>query len=226
MPALHRPAPRPRFPLHDPSHVQRARERLLALSFPEFARCIARLLERMGYRDVRLMGTTQGRNAHGGLDLSATLPNDLTQALVAAQVKQYRGPVPRVCVDELRGTMLRLGAQQGLLVTTSSFAPAAREAASAAQFSLPVRLMDGGELAALLALHGVEIPEQEKRSDEATHREPASVPRTSSNSSDRGVLPPAFSCTLHPCHRPERPVGVTVTIAIGHNGTDLGHARV
>jgi hypothetical protein len=60
-------------------------------------------------------------------------------------------------VDELRGTMLRLGAQQGLLVTTSTFAPATREAVSAAQHALPIRLIDGRELCALLARHGVEI---------------------------------------------------------------------
>src|SRR5690242_7335825 len=97
---------------------QQLRNRLLTLPFPEYARCLAHLLTKLGYEDVRLMGAThaRGRNAHGGFDLQATAQHGLTRSLLLSQVKQYRQPVPRSFVDELRGAMLRQGAQQGLLL--------------------------------------------------------------------------------------------------------------
>ena len=67
--------------------------------------------------------------------------------------------MPRQSVDVLRGTMLRLGANQGLLVTTSGFSPAAVEATQAAQHVAPVRLIDSCELAMLLLRHNI-LPEQ------------------------------------------------------------------
>ena len=98
-------------------------------------------------------GQGKGRNAHGGYDLRMYLPTRLTRGLVIAQVKQYRETVPRSFVDELRGAMLRLGASQGLLVTTGAFSASAIEAAQSAQHAAPVRLMDGSELARLLRVH-------------------------------------------------------------------------
>ena len=128
--------------------------RLLELPFPVFAQTVARLLETLGYANVQTMkamhGQGKGRNAHGGYDLRMYLPTRLTRGLVIAQVKQYRETVPRSFVDELRGAMLRLGASQGLLVTTGAFSASAIEAAQSAQHAAPVRLMDGSELARLL----------------------------------------------------------------------------
>jgi hypothetical protein len=154
------------FPHHVPSVPapegtahQQVCNRLLALPFPEFARCLARLLSQMGYEKVRLMGVTQGRgrNAYGGFDLQATATHGLSRSLLLAQVKQYRRPVPRSFVDELRGAMLRLGAQQGLLLTTAAFSPAAQEAAASAQHALPIRLVDGEELVRLLLEHSIPV---------------------------------------------------------------------
>lgn len=131
--------------------------RLLDMPFPAFTQTVARLLEGLGYANVEAMkpmhGKGKGRNAHGGYDLRMYLPTRLTRGLVIAQVKQYMEPVPRSFVDELRGTMLRLGASQGLLVTTGAFSASAIEAAQAAQYAAPVRLMDGQELARLLRDH-------------------------------------------------------------------------
>ena len=131
--------------------------RLLAMPFPIFAQTVARLLETLGYDNVQTMKAMhkrgKGRNAHGGYDLRMYLPTPLTHGLVIAQVKQYKEPVPRSFVDELRGTMLRLGARQGLLVTTSTFSASAVEAVQGAQYAAPVRLMDGRELARLLRTH-------------------------------------------------------------------------
>ena len=131
--------------------------RLLDMPFPAFTQTVSRLLESLGYANVEAMkpmhGRGKGRNAHGGYDLRMYLPTRLTRGLVIAQVKQYRETVPRSFVDELRGTMLRLGASQGLLVTTGAFSASAIEAAQAAQYAAPVRLMDGQELARLLRAH-------------------------------------------------------------------------
>ena len=155
--------------------------RLLALPFPAFAQAVAGLLKSLGYTDVQTMkamhGKGKGRNQHGGYDLRMYLPTRLTRGLVIAQVKQYREAVPRSFVDELRGTMLRLGASQGLLVTTSTFSASAIEAAQAAQYAAPVRLMDGQELARLIRQHpqGVSSPAAPHTAPVCTQNAPTSA---------------------------------------------------
>lgn len=142
----------PVLPENAPSVFDQAR--LLRLPFPEFVEKVASLLARMGYAQVDVMkpmhGRGKGRNQHGGMDIQAFLPGRSSRELVIAQVKQYKEAVPRAFVDELRGTMLRTGAGQGLLVTTSTFSPAAVEAAQAGQHAAPIRLIDGAELVRLL----------------------------------------------------------------------------
>lgn len=127
------------------------------MPFPVFARTVADLLARMGYAQVTLMktmhGRGKGRNAHGGYDLQMRLPTDLAHGVVIAQLKQYRDPVPRAYVDELRGAMLRVGATQGLLISSSTFSASAVEAAQAGQHAAPVRLLGGEELVRLLQVH-------------------------------------------------------------------------
>lgn len=134
---------------------ERQLDSLVALPYPAFARLVAHLLTSMGYKDVRLMGAGPGRNSYGGHDLRARLAGPLSSSLMAVQAKQYRAPVPRCYVDELRGTMLRIGASHGALIATSRFSPAALEAVASAQDVLPVRLVDGPELLRLMAEHGV-----------------------------------------------------------------------
>ena len=127
------------------------------MPFPVFARTVADLLERMGYAQVTVMkamhGRGKGRNAHGGYDLQMRLPTQLTHGVVIAQIKQYREPVPRAYVDELRGAMLRVGATQGLLISSSTFSASAVEAVQAGQHAAPVRLLGGEELVRLLQAH-------------------------------------------------------------------------
>ena len=133
-------------------------DQLMALSFPDFARLMCRLLSKLGYEDVRLMGITSGtgRNSYGGFDLQATAYSGLSQLLLLAQIKQYRHPIPRSFVDELRGAMARLGAQQGLLITTSSFSGTAQCAADARN-TLPVTLIGGDKLVDLMIEHDITI---------------------------------------------------------------------
>ncbi len=135
---------------------EQLREQLLQLSPHAFEQLIARLLEACGYGRVQTLNASSGelpqslgfgRRAaqKGGADLRALSPNGLSRVMTLVQVKQYRTPVSRRFVDELRGAMLRTGAQQGLLLTTSSFYGPAYTAVheEGAKCIAPVRLVDG-----------------------------------------------------------------------------------
>ena len=120
---------------------------LARLPFPAFLECIAELLRSMGYHHVRRSGRNfwHGRTATGGWDLQATTLTGVSRGHVAVQVKRYERPVSRRFVDELRGAMSRDTARDGLLITTSRFAPKAHLAAEGVP-TKPVRLVDGEEL--------------------------------------------------------------------------------
>jgi len=133
---------------------------LLLLPAPAFEHLIACLLSDLGYFEVKVLRggagnhrtSRKGRTTHGGMDLRAFSQTDLSTALTAVQVKQYRRPVSRHFVDGLRGAMLRTQAREGLLITTSTFSPVAKKAAAADHIA-PIRLLDGKELLDLLFLH-------------------------------------------------------------------------
>jgi len=76
--------------------------------------------------------------------------------LVIAQIKQYRRPVQRRFIDELRGAMLRTGARQGLVISTGTFSEAAEQVASSERLA-PIRLVGGDELAALMIRYGIGV---------------------------------------------------------------------
>ena len=151
---------------------QELRAHLLSLSFHAFEECLRHLLVQMGYTDVQLMGRThwKGRNNEGGIDLQACSKTGVTASRIILQVKQYQRPVQRRFVDELRGTMLRTGATQGLLITTSDFPTIARITAARERLA-PIRLVDGDELLDLLLSHQIGITNQpgEKRTFDAAY---------------------------------------------------------
>ncbi len=134
--------------------------RLSALPYPAYVRLVRELLLASGYASVRLMKSTSASGfpaahapAPGGFDLVAAAHTDLSTHLTAIQIKRSQDPVGRRYVDELRGAMLRLGAEQGLLVTTGTFSIAAQGAAQTLGI-LPVRLLDGEELSSRLLERG------------------------------------------------------------------------
>ncbi len=149
------------LPATDPlvSQVQEElREELLALPYAAFLAVIVRLLERQGYRQVRLLGRRGfvGRNRGGGWDLEAEAPEYQPMApskegsRCIIQVKHFDDlAVQQRYVDELRGCLLRANAALGVLITTSRFSPVAQEAAQATPLA-PVVLLDGDRLLALL----------------------------------------------------------------------------
>lgn len=130
---------------------EQLREQLLALPVPAFEHLMARLLGLCGYAEVQVLAGSQG-----GADLSAATSGGLSRSVTLVQAKQYRSPVSRRFVDELRGAMLRTGAQQGVLLTTSTFfGPAYRAVRKGCP--LPVRLVDGAEMIGLLCAHGLGV---------------------------------------------------------------------
>lgn len=131
------------------------RDRLLALDAHAFEQFIGHLLAVMGYVDVRVTE----RTSDGGLDIEAYTQTGITKALIISQVKKYTSPVHRRFVDELRGTMLRVGAQQGLLITISTFSEGAKQAAESNHIA-PVTLIDGEQLLELLFAHQVGVSKE------------------------------------------------------------------
>lgn len=129
------------------SLLRRAREG----SPEEFEDLVAKLLRRMGFVDVSLTP----RASDGGVDVRGALQVSTIRLRMAIQVKRWAENVGRPVVQQLRGS---LGAhEQGLIITTSDFTPTAREEAERPDAS-PVALINGEELAELLAEHrmGVE----------------------------------------------------------------------
>jgi inner membrane protein len=131
-------------------------EQLSCLSLRAFEECLKHLFTRLGYEQVRLTGRTamRGRTLLGGREIEAVASTGITTCRVIIQVKQYRRTVSRRFVDELRGTMSRLKASHGIIVTTSDFADRARLSAQSDR-RLAVTLMDGADL--LDALMSVEL---------------------------------------------------------------------
>lgn len=150
-------------PLEEPLR-DRLHRRLLALNYHAFARCLCLLLEKVGYEDVRVSGRVnwKGRNCEGGYDIEAYLRAGVGRRKVIVQIKQFDTlPVYQRSVDELRGTCLRAGATEALLITTSTFSPVVlRRAGTAGVQVAPVRLVDGAELLDLLVLHRVGVWEE------------------------------------------------------------------
>ena len=109
---------------------------------------VVKLLERMGYGK----GERVGRPGDGGID--GVIDQDvLGLEKVYVQAKRWQNPVNE---PEIRNFAGSLGFQtKGVLITTSTFAPKARERARAGpQF---IRLIDGVELARLMIAHGVGV---------------------------------------------------------------------
>jgi restriction system protein len=132
-------------------------EHIRGVDYLAFERIVIRLLTAMGYENACLRGrTARSSNRDGGADLEATARTGSSVAKVLVQAKQYAAPVQAKYVDELRGVMARLGAGQGLIVSTAGFSPVAVASARACGL-LPVRLIGGDALARLLIRYRVGV---------------------------------------------------------------------
>lgn len=138
-------------------------QRLLELPFDAYLQIIALLLNKLGYRDVRLAGRTdwKGRNRAGGYDLIATLGCGLSSRKVVAQVKQFDedSRVFQRQADELRGVAVRSGAAEALLITSGPLSASIDQEGLLLPLA-PVHLISGDILVELLTSHQIGVTEK------------------------------------------------------------------
>lgn len=117
---------------------------LLEMRWDEFEELIARLLAGVGFEDIEMTG----RSNDGGIDVRATLVvGEVVRTRMAVQVKKWKRNVQAPIVQQVRGS---LGThEQGLIITTKDYSPGARKEAARPD-AVPVALMNGEQLAALL----------------------------------------------------------------------------
>ncbi|MER6627620.1 restriction endonuclease [Streptomyces sp. NPDC000987] len=111
-----------------------------------FESLVADLFRAMGMRAV----TTQ-RSNDGGVDVDAVDPAPIRGGKIVVQVKRYRNTVPPTAVRDLYGTVQDVGANKGVLVTTSGFGPGSHTFVR----GKPLELVSGPELVDLLHRHGL-----------------------------------------------------------------------
>ncbi|MFF6999173.1 restriction endonuclease [Streptomyces sp. NPDC008313] len=111
-----------------------------------FEHLVADLFSAMGMQAV----TTQ-RSNDGGVDVDALDPAPIRGGKIVVQVKRYRNTVPPTAVRDLYGTVQGVGANKGVLVTTSRFGPGSHTFAN----GKPLELISGSELVDLLHRHGL-----------------------------------------------------------------------
>jgi len=116
-------------------HPDRVRDEINYMSGPEFERFMADLLRQKGYEveETPLSGDQ-------GVDL--VLP-DLDGKRVVIQLKRWTGPVGNNAIQATFAGMAHYQADEGWIITTSTFTKSARELAR----STRVRLIDRDELA-------------------------------------------------------------------------------
>jgi len=138
---------------HNKQVRQALHKRLLVMDPTEFEELIARLLPEVGFEDVAITR----RSGDGGIDVRGTLVvGDVIRTRMAVQVKRWnrKNRVQAPVVQQVRGS---LGThEQGLIITTSDFSSGAR-AEAAREDAVPVALMNGEQLVALLAEYGIGI---------------------------------------------------------------------
>ena len=119
----------------------------------EFEQLIGKLLEKMGFKDVKVTPPTNDR----GLDVLGTLVVDdvvHVHIQVAVQAKRWAQNVQAPDVNTMLGSMSGRKIVYGMIITTSDFSTGARERAS----DFPhLALVNGEELAKLLAEHEVGV---------------------------------------------------------------------
>ena len=124
-------------------------DRAHSASPEDFERLVSELLAALGFEDVDVTSAS----GDGGIDVRGTLVvGDTVRIRMAVQAKRWKSNVRAPEVQRVRGS---LGAhEQGLIVTTSDFSLGARTEATRPD-AAPVALMNGPQLAALLARHQI-----------------------------------------------------------------------
>jgi restriction system protein len=137
---------------HNAGVAKELHARLMVMTPTEFEVLVGTLLDRMGFAVTVTKPTSDG-----GVDVRGTLAVGGTMGVnMAVQVKRWKHNVSSPEVQKLRGSLMVH--EQGLLVTTSGFSSGAKSEASKPN-AIPVGLIDGKELVALLMRHQIGVRE-------------------------------------------------------------------
>lgn len=128
---------------------KRLLERVSMASPSSFEALVGELLVAMGFEDVEVTRVSND----GGVDVRGTLVvAETIRIRMAVQAKRWKNNVQAPTVQQVRGS---LGAhEQGLIIATSDFSNGARNEATRHD-AAPVALMNGEQLAVLLAKHEI-----------------------------------------------------------------------
>ena len=128
-------------------------KKLFSLKPEEFEELIAQLLAETGFEEIEVTK----RSNDGGIDVRGLLVvGEVIKIRMAVQAKRWKkgNNIQKPIVQQVRGS---LGAhEQGLIITTSDFSPGAKSEALRPD-AVPVALMNGEELIALLTEHKIGV---------------------------------------------------------------------
>ena len=120
-----------------------------------FERLVVDLLVQMGYGgNRRNAGKALGKSGDGGID-GIINEDRLGLDVIYIQAKRWEGVVGRPEIQKFAGALQGQRAKKGVFITTSSFTKEAKEYVSL--IDLKIILMDGEQLAALMADHNVGV---------------------------------------------------------------------
>jgi len=124
---------------------------------PEFfERLVVKLLLKMGYGGSRQeAGQAVGRSGDGGID-GVINEDRLGLDAIYIQAKRWEGSVGEGPIRDFKGALDAKNAHKGVFITTSTFTPAAIEAARTSR-SYRIVLIDGARLAQLMIEHDLGV---------------------------------------------------------------------
>lgn len=128
------------------------RELLADMDPIAFEHLVKRLLESMGYENVRVTSPSNDK----GVDVVADIELGITSVREVVQAKKHKRTIQRKDLDALRGSLHRFGAVRGTIISTAQFSRGTREAAFE-KGAAPVTLIDGEKLIDLLIEHGLGV---------------------------------------------------------------------
>jgi restriction system protein len=124
-----------------------------------FEQLVVDLLVAMGYGGSRTdAGQAVGGSGDGGID-GIIKEDRLGLDAIYLQAKRWENPVGRPVVQAFAGSLEGHRARKGVMITTSSFSPSAREYVG--MIEKRIILIDGEQLAQLMIDHGVGVSEEE-----------------------------------------------------------------
>lgn len=131
-------------------------ERLQNCSPSFFEDIVVQLMLKMGYGGSRQeAGKAVGRTGDGGID-GVINEDRLGLDAIYLQAKRWQGTVGESPIRDFKGALDAKGASKGVFITTSSFTPAAVEAARNSR-SYKIVLIDGSRLAELMVEHNLGV---------------------------------------------------------------------